>query len=78
MNSLLSFSKRCVDAVLWSLGLSTVVLFLMLGFYMCWTKPLSRTTNVDLAEKSVKGQQTQSVQKATLPGLEKRSVYAGM
>ncbi|MBE9461817.1 hypothetical protein ACFP1I_31350 [Dyadobacter subterraneus] len=78
MNSILSFSKRCLDALLWSLGLSSVVLVLMLGFYICWTQPLSKTPNVTVAEKSVKQQQVQSIQKASVPLMDKRSIYAGM
>lgn len=78
MKSLLSFSKRCLDALLWSLGLSSVVLVLMLGFYICWTKPLSKTSNVELAEKAAREQQIQPVQKTSLPVLDKRSIYAGM
>lgn len=78
MKSLLSFSKRCFDAALWSLGLSSVVLILMLGFYICWTKPSSKSTNVELAEKPVKEQQLQSVQKTSLPVINKRSIFAGM
>lgn len=78
MKSLLSFSKRCLDAALWSLGLSSVVLVLMLGFYVCWTKPLSKNGSLELAEKPVKEQQLQSVQKTSLPVINKRSIYAGM
>ncbi|WP_159471336.1 hypothetical protein [Dyadobacter sp. 3J3] len=78
MKSLFSFSKRCLDAILWSLGLSSVVLILMLGFYICWTKPLSKSGNFELAEKPVKEKQIQSFQKTPLPVLDKRSVYAGM
>ncbi|GLU53596.1 hypothetical protein [Dyadobacter frigoris] len=78
MKSLLSFSKRCLDALLWSLGLSSVVLVLMLGFYICWTKPLSKTVNVEIAEKSVKEQTVSSAQKVSLPAIDKHSVYAGL
>jgi ABC-type nickel/cobalt efflux system permease component RcnA len=75
MKNIISLVARCLNAALWSLGLSSVVLVLMLGFYICWTQPVSKTVNVDLAEKTVK---PQANTKSSLLVTEKRSVYAGL
>ena len=77
MKSIVAFLVRCVNALLWSLGLSSVVVLLMLGFYVCWTQPVSKTVNVDLAEKpaSVK---VPANTKTPAMVIEKRSVYAGL
>lgn len=73
MKNLVSFSLRCVDAMLWSLGLTSIVMLLMLGFYLCWTKPLTKTFTPDLASKPVK---TQPETKASFV-LDKQSIFAG-
>ena len=75
MKSIISLLIRCFNALLWSLGLSSVVVVLMLGFYICWTQPVSKTVNVDVAEKEV---QEPANAKAPAMILEKRSVYAGL
>jgi len=72
MKSLLSFSLRCLNALLWSIGLSSVVVILMLGFYLCWTQPVGQENNA-VADKSSKPQ----IETKSLTGiLDKTAVYA--
>ncbi|MCF2447172.1 hypothetical protein L0657_24675 [Dyadobacter sp. CY345] len=73
MKSLLSISLRCLDALLWSLGLSTVVLVLMLGFYFCWTMPATKNEQVELANKS---SEMKIETKSVMVTLDNNAVYA--
>jgi len=77
MKSIVAFLVRCVNALLWSLGLSSVVVLLMLGFYVCWTQPVSKTVNVDLAEKPASVKVPVNTKTPAMV-IEKRSVYAGL
>jgi hypothetical protein len=78
MKSIVAFLVRCVNALLWSLGLSSVVVLLMLGFYICWTQPVSKTVNVDLAEKPAPARVPVYTKTPAAMVIEKRSVYAGL
>ena len=73
MKSLLSISLRCLNALLWSLGLSSVVLVLMLGFYLCWTMPLTKDEPANLADKP---QKAKIETKAVIVTLDNNSVFA--
>jgi len=73
MKGFLSFSLRCLDALLWSLGLSSVVLVLMAGFYMCWTIPLTKDVPTNLADRPSK---PKIEAKAVMVTLDDNSVYA--
>lgn len=73
MKSVLSFSLRCLDALLWSLGLSSVVLVLMLGFYFCWTMPLTKDQPINLANKPEK---VKMETKAVMVSLDNNNIFA--
>lgn len=73
MKGFLSFSLRCLDALLWSLGLSSVVLILMVGFYMCWTIPVTKDESANLADRPSKAK---IETKAVMVTLDGNSVYA--
>jgi hypothetical protein len=76
MKSLISFSIRCFDALLWSLGLSSVVLVLMAGFYFCWTTPFGKTQTPEIVS-TAKTEKIKVEPKAKMIVLDKNTIYAG-
>jgi hypothetical protein len=76
MKSLISFSIRCFDALLWSLGLSSVVLVLMAGFYFCWTTPLGKSKTPLVVNAATTEKHTVET-KPKVVVLDDNKVYAG-
>ena len=74
MKSLISFSIRCFDALLWSVGLSCVVLVLAVGFYVCWTTPFGKPQTRQIV--SVTKVEKPKFEEKTV-ALDKNTIYAG-
>ncbi|WP_254412379.1 hypothetical protein [Dyadobacter diqingensis] len=76
MKSLISLSIRCFDALLWSLGLSSVVMVLMAGFYFCWTTPFGKSETKEIVI-TAKIEKPRVTPKAKMIVLDKDAIYAG-